>query len=79
MGEECSLSFIPFLDLDVVVPPVDVYDCELGASTEAVNDLGNERGYVSILLCPFVYGSVVLYWSEFSVLLLYEEEIGCVG
>ena len=79
MGEECSFSFIPFIDLDVVVPLADVYDCELGASAEAVDDLGDERGYISILLCPFVYGSIVLYWSEFSILLLYEEEIGCVG
>ena len=79
MGEECSLSFIPFLDLDVVVPPADVYNCELDASAKVVNDLGNERGYISILLCPFVYGSVVLYWSEFSILFFYKEEIACIG
>ena len=79
MGEECSFSFLPFLDPDVVVPPADVYDYELGASTEVVDDLGNERGYISILLFPFVYELIVLYWSEFSVFLLYKEEIGCIG
>ena len=63
MGEECCLSFISFLDLDVVVTPVDVYSCELGAPTEAVYDLGNEGGYIFILLCPLVDGLVVLYWS----------------
>ena len=63
MGEECSFSFVSFFDLDVVVTPADVYNCKLGASTKAVYDLRNEGGYISILLCPFVDGSVVLYWS----------------
>ena len=63
MGEECCLSFISFLDLDVVVTPADVYNCELGTSAKAVNDLGNKGGYISIFLCPFVDRSVVLYWS----------------
>ena len=62
MGEECGFSFISFFDPDVVVAPADIYDCELGTSTEAVYDLGNEGGYISILLCPFVDGLVVLYW-----------------
>ena len=62
MGEECCFSFISFLDLDVVITPADVYNCELGAPAKAVNDLGNEGGYISIFLCPFVDRSVVLYW-----------------
>ena len=62
MGEECGFSFISFFDSDIVVTPADVYNCELGASAKAVYDLGNEGGYISILLCPFVDGSVVLYW-----------------
>ena len=28
---------------------------------------------------PFIDGSIVLYWSEFSVLLFDEEEVGGVG
>ena len=63
MGEECGFSFISFFDSDVVVTPVDVYNCELGAPTEVVYDLGNEGGYISILLHPLVDGLVVLYWS----------------
>ena len=63
MGEECCFSFVSFLDLDVVVTPADVYNCELGASAKVVNDLGNEGGYISIFLCPLVDRSVVLYWS----------------
>ena len=63
MGKECHFSFITFFDLNIVVSPVDVYDCELGASTEVVDNLGNEGGYIPVLLYPFIYGSVVLYWS----------------
>ena len=63
MGEECGFSFVSFFDPDVVVTPVDVYNCELGTSAEVVYDLGNEGGYISILLHPFVDGLVVLYWS----------------
>ena len=63
MSEECSFSFVSFLDLDVVIAPVDIYDCEFGASAEAVYHLGNEGRYISILFCPFIDGSVVLYWS----------------
>ena len=63
MSKECHFSFISFFDLDVVVSPADIYYCELGASTEVVYDLRNEGGYISVLLCPFVDGSIVLYWS----------------
>ena len=54
MGKECSFPFIALFDANVVVPPADVHDCELSASGEVVNDLGNEGGYISIFLCPFV-------------------------
>ena len=63
MGEKCSFSFVSLFDPDVVVTPVDVHNCELGASIEAVYNLGNEGGYIPVFLCPFVDGLVVLYWS----------------
>ena len=62
MGEECGFPFIALFDSDVIVSPVDVHNCEFGASTEMIDDLGNGGGYVPIFLCPLVYGSVVLYW-----------------
>ena len=62
MGEECGFPFITLFDPDVVVSPADVYNCEFSASTEVINDLGNKGGHVSVLLCPLVDGSVVLYW-----------------
>ena len=63
MGEECSFSLIAFFDADVVVSPADVHNCELGAPTEMVYNLRDEKGYISILFCPFIQWSVVLYWS----------------
>ena len=63
MSEKRSFSFVPLFDSDVIVSPVDIYYCEFGAPTEAVYDLGNEGGYVSVFLCPFVDGLIVLYWS----------------
>ena len=44
MGEECCFSLVTFFDSNVVVPPADVHNYELGASAEMVDDLGNERG-----------------------------------
>ena len=63
MSEECCFSFIALLNPNIVISLVDVHNCEFGAPAEVVNDLGNEGGYIPVLLCPFVYGSVVLYWS----------------
>ena len=54
MGAECGFLFITLFDSDVVVSPADVYNHELGASTEVVDDLGNEGGYISVFLSPFV-------------------------
>ena len=79
MGEKSCFSFITFLDPYIVISLMDVHNHELGTSTEVVNDLRNEGGYISIFPGPFVYGLVVLYWSYFPVLFLYKEEIGCIG
>ena len=43
-----------------------------------VDSLRYEGGYITILLGPTVNRAVVLNWTELSVLLLDEEEIGGV-
>ena len=63
MSEECSFSFVSLFDSDVIVSPADIHYCEFSASAEAVYDLGNEGGHISVLFCPFVDGSIVLHWS----------------
>ena len=79
MSEECSFSFISLFDLDIVVSLADVHNYKLSASTKAINNLRNKGGYIPVLLCPFVYGLVVLYWLEFSIFLFHKEEISCIG
>ena len=61
MSEECCFAFVSF-DLDVVVTLLDVHNCKFGAPAKVVDDLGNEGGYISIFLCPFIDRLVVLYW-----------------
>ena len=34
MGEKCSFPFVTLPDVDVVISPLDVHNCELGTSTE---------------------------------------------
>jgi hypothetical protein len=62
-GKEGSLPFVPILNTNIIVSPVDVELGEQSASTKAINGLGNERGNVLILFGPFVDQSIVLNWS----------------
>jgi hypothetical protein len=57
---------------------LDVHGGEESASGEAVDDLGNQWGYVSISDGVFVDGLIILYGSQLPILLFYEEEVGCI-
>ena len=78
-GKECCLSFISFLDTDVVVSPAYVELSEEGTASEAVNSLGNEWGDIVVLLGPMIDRTVVLNWMEFSILLFDKKEVCGVG
>ena len=43
-----------------------------------INDLVYQWGYIFVFLGPFLQQMVVLYWAEFAVFLLDEEEICCI-
>ena len=73
-----SFPFIPWLNLDIVVPPSDIKLSEEGAAAEAVNGLGNEGGDVAVLFGPLIDGVIVLNRAEFPILLFYKEEIGSI-
>ena len=62
MSEECSFSFVTFFNENIVIPPTDVHNCELGASTKAINDLRDEGGYILVPFYPICsgVGSLVL-------------------
>jgi len=85
IGYECHFVLIFRCDLDHVVSPpnVDCGDyCSSASPSRSISWGISSRGYVSILDGPFVDWSVVLYRSQFTVLLFDEEEqhgIGALG
>src|SRR5216684_6474648 len=78
-GEECRFPFISFLNADIVISPLYVEFSEEGATSEAVNRLGNEWGNVMVFLGPAVDGAVVLNQTEFTIFLFDEEEVHGIG
>ena len=79
MGEEGGFPFVTFFNPDIVEAPADVHFGEEGTAAHPVNDSWDEWSYVSVVYCPFVDRSVVLYGAELSIPLLCEEEVGSIG
>ena len=61
--------------MDIVVSPSYVEFGEEGTPGKAVNSLGYEGGYISILLGPSVDQPIVLDWTELPIFLFDEEEV----
>src|SRR5216684_5133276 len=78
-GEERRFPFVPLFDANIVVPPSYIELSEEGATSKAINGLGNEGRHIAVLLSPLVDGSVVLDRPKLSVFLFDEEEVGGVG
>ena len=57
---EGSLPLITFLDVDIVVPPLDIEFGEVPRTSESVNEVGDEWEWVCILYCLRIQCSVVL-------------------
>jgi hypothetical protein len=66
--------FVAFLDAYVVVALVDVEFGEYNSSAEVVNEVSDEWEGVLVTNRPFIDFPIVLYWSQFSILLFDEEE-----
>jgi hypothetical protein len=79
MRKEGRFPFISWFDSYVVVAPSDIEFGEECTFCQAVNRLWNKGHRVAVLSRPFVNGTIVLHWSEFSVALLYEKEVSGVG
>ncbi len=73
-GLEGSFFLIPCLDPNVVISPSYVKLGEDMCVLYLTDEIGNERQGVSISNGEFVQLSVILYWLEFAVFLLYKEE-----
>jgi len=78
-SEECRFPFVSFLNVDIVISPLYVKFSEEGATSEAVNSLGNEWGNVAVFLGPMVDRAIVLNWMELAVFLFDKEEVCGVG
>jgi hypothetical protein len=48
-------------------------------SCQVVNEIVNKREGILIQYCPLVQVAVILYWAEFPVFLLDEEEAAGIG
>ena len=79
VGAECGLPFITFLDVDIVVPPVDIELGEVACTLETIDKVGNERKRIDILDSLCIECAIVLDKSERSILLLDEEYWCCHG
>ena len=71
---ECSFLFITFMDPDVVVAPVNVELYEVASTFEMVNEVVNERKWVSILPSDEIERAVALNEMELPIFLLDKED-----
>jgi hypothetical protein len=74
--DERCFPLVSIVYLYVVISPADVELGEQTGSSDSCNELGDEWEWCGVSAGPFVELSVVLYWSEFPVLLFDEEEWG---
>src|SRR5713101_2873581 len=71
---EGSFPFIAFLDSNIVVAPSYIKLSEDLCILQFIDDIRNERKWVLILDGDGVESSIVLYWMQFTILLLDKEE-----
>ena len=67
--------FVSLFDLNFVISPANVQCHKAGTATKVVDDLAYKQGDIFVFLCPFVQRSIVLNWSELSILLFDEEKV----
>jgi hypothetical protein len=77
VGAECSLPFITFLNVDIVVPPADIKLGEVACASETIDKVGNEWKWIDILDSLCIECAIVLDKSERSILLFNEEYWCC--
>ena len=73
-SDECGLLLTPFLNLDVVVTPLDIYLGEVLCPFQHVNEGRNQGERIGILDCMLIEMSIVLERVKPSVLFLNKEE-----
>jgi hypothetical protein len=79
VGAECSLPFIIFFDMDIVVPPSAIKLGKVSCALEMIDKIGNEWKWIDILDSLCIECPIVLDESERSILFLNEEYWCCHG
>ena len=79
MGDEGCLPLVTILDVDVVVPPMNIELGEVASVFQLVHKVGDERKEIGIAGSVFIEVSVVLAGVEFAIFLLDKEERRCLG
>ena len=78
-SNESSFPLILFLNVDVVISPMNVEFGEQGGLLHVIDEFRDEGEWVSILDSVGIQVVVILTWMKGSILLWYKEERGCLG
>ena len=73
MAYKRGLPFVSFLNMDIVISPLEINLREALGSFEFVDELGDERERVVVSDHMFIQVPIILYHPFPTVLLQYEE------
>src|SRR6266498_1962529 len=76
MTTKCHFPFVSFLDMDIVITPMNIHLDITIVFTIIVDQFINTREGVSIVYSLGVNIMIVLYWAEFSIFFWNKEEGG---
>ena len=74
VGTKSRFPFITLFDANVVKAPSDIQLSEVPRSRELVDQLINQRKWVTILHSDRVEHAIILHKAEFTILLLDKED-----
>lgn len=74
VSDERRLPLVCFFDPDIVVPSLDVELGEDLSLCQAVDNIGGEREWVTVLDCDYIKLSVVLHEAELPIFLFDEKD-----
>src|SRR3979490_2785844 len=73
---ESSFPLVTFLDVDIIVAPLDVQFCEVPRAAKSVNEVVNKWKGVSVLNSDLIQSVVILDELEDAVLFLDKKDWG---
>ena len=79
MGDEGCFPLMSILDVDVVVPPLDIKLDKVSCVFEFVNEVGDEGKGVDVSDGVLIQVVIILAGAKFPILLFDKEEKGGLG